>query len=76
MITAERDTMAIFADSREISDALRGMTDHALNSAQTYWLLEAADHIDDLYKDACDMQRALKRLRAELAEAGLDVKLA
>jgi hypothetical protein len=68
MINEERDTMSVFADSREISDALRRMTDDALNGAQEYWLLEAAEHIDALYKDACDMQRIIKRLRAELAE--------
>lgn len=69
VITQERDTMAIFADSLEISDALRSMTDDALNSAQEYWLREAADHIDDLYRDACDMQRIIKRLRDQLAAA-------
>lgn len=64
MITEERDTMAVFADSREISDALRELADGLKDS---YWLIEAAEHIDGLYKDASDMQRIIKRLRAELA---------
>lgn len=68
MITKERDTMAVFADSQEIADKLREM---AVDLQDGYWLSEAATHIEGLYKDACDMQRTLTRLRAKLAEAGL-----
>ena len=66
MITEEPDAIATYADSREISDALRDIADDLKDS---YWLVEAAVHIDGLYKDACDMQRIIKRLRAELAAA-------
>ena len=66
MITEERDTISIFSDSREISDQLRSMADDLQDG---YWLDEAADHIEGLYRDACDMQRIIKRLRAELAIA-------
>lgn len=66
MIKDERDVMTIFSDSREISDELRAI---AQDLQDGYWLEEAATHIDGLYKDACDMQRTIVRLRAELALA-------
>lgn len=66
MVPTERDTMSIFSDSREIAEVLRRLAD---DIDDPYWLGEAAEHIESLYKDACDMQRIIKRLRAELAEA-------
>lgn len=65
MICTERDVISLFSDSQEIADALRDIADD-LNG--NYWLQEAASHIEGLYTDACDMQRIIKRLRAEVAK--------
>jgi hypothetical protein len=66
----DRDVKGIFCDSAYLAAALRNMADEAHADGQhadNYHLEEAADHIECLYADACDMQRTIKRLRAELA---------
>lgn len=65
MITVERDVISLFADSGEIAGELHNIADDLDGN---YWLHEAAVHIEGLYKDACDMQRIIKRLRAELSQ--------
>lgn len=68
----ERDVKAIFGDSGEVAEQLRLIAEDSFGSYsyhEYYWLQEAAVHIEGLYADACDMQRTIKRLRAELAKS-------
>ena len=63
-------TTALFEDSEELADALRGMADDdviSANGGQVYYLREAAHHIEALYEHMMGLTRALEVLHRQSA---------
>jgi len=65
MIKDDVDIISIYSDSAEISSALL-LIKGGLESDDAYWLMEAAQHIESLYENACHAQRTIKRLRKDV----------